>query len=84
MEKNNTEEIETLKLILDMLNEENEFVAEEGEEVHYLSLNDLEDNGKTYIYINTEDEKVVYFNNIEDIIDKIEGLNLDFKEQKKG
>ncbi|MBS4539147.1 hypothetical protein GOQ27_11785 [Clostridium sp. D2Q-11] len=84
MEKNKHEELETLELLLHMLNEENEFVSEKGEEVHYLSLNDLEDNGKNYIYINTFDEKVVYFNNSEDIIDKIKDLNLDFKEQKKG
>lgn len=84
MEKNNNEELEMLNLILDMLNEKNEFVAEQGEEVHYLSLNDLDDSGRNYIYINTYDEKVFYFNDSKDIIDKIKDLDLNFKEEIKG
>lgn len=84
MKDKTKEQIETLNLILDMINEKNEFVAEKNGEVYYISLNNLKDNGKDFVFINTVDEKVVYFNNSEDIIDKIKNLDLDFKEQSKG
>ncbi len=73
-----------LDLLLDMLNEENELIAEQDGNMHYISLNDLKDNNKEYIYINTNSEKVFYFNESNDIINKIKNLDLDFKEQKKG
>ncbi|MBS4534014.1 hypothetical protein GOQ29_00075 [Clostridium sp. D2Q-14] len=84
MEKNKDEELETLDLILDMLNEKNEFVAEKEGEMYYLALNDLDDSGRNYIYINTYDEKVFYFSDSKEIIDKIKDLNLNFQEQNKG
>ncbi|WP_130805459.1 hypothetical protein [Senegalia massiliensis] len=77
-------EKEMLDLLLDMLNEENELIAEQDGNMHYISLNDLKDNNKEYIYINTNSEKVFYFNESNDIINKIKNLDLDFKEQKKG
>lgn len=73
-----------LDLLLDMLNEENELIAEHNGNMYYISLNDLKDNNKEYIYINTNSEKVFYFNESNDIINKIKNLDLDFKEQKKG
>ncbi|NBI06349.1 hypothetical protein [Senegalia massiliensis] len=77
-------EKEMLDLLLDMLNEENELIAEHNGNMYYISLNDLKDNNKEYIYINTNSEKVFYFNESNDIINKIKNLDLDFKEQKKG
>lgn len=77
-------EKELLDLLLDMLNGENELIAEHNGNIHYISLNDLKDNNKEYIYINTNSEKVFYFNESNDIINKIKNLDLDFKEQKKG
>ncbi|MGO1369214.1 MAG: hypothetical protein ACTHVE_11665 [Senegalia sp. (in: firmicutes)] len=77
-------EKEMIDLLLDMLNEENELIAEFKGETYYLSLNDLKDNGKEFIYITTNSENVFYFDNTNDIINKIKGLDLDFKEQIKG
>lgn len=75
---------EMLDLLLDMLNEENELIAELNGETHYISLNDLKDNEKDFIYINTSSEKVFYFDDSNDIISKIKDIDLDFKEQIKG
>ncbi|MGO1820454.1 MAG: hypothetical protein ACTH0S_12315, partial [Senegalia sp. (in: firmicutes)] len=60
-------EKEMIDLLLDMLNEENELIAEFKGETYYLSLNDLKDNGKEFIYITTNSENVFYFDNTNDI-----------------